>query len=231
MLLIPLIFIWSRAPMKYGIPARTAILATFVLGVTTISIRSQLPGLESLVVAADNWDEELAPQTNEPPKSTTRARLREGTRIAPSIGRFSRSGRRWIFEQEAPSPQNEGGKPAAVVRAEELGPASPDAARSADPQRDSALPADAPPDSAALQLRVLENLALQRVSDAIAQDSNDVRWIVTGIVTEFSGENWLLLSTVFRAPSTPGSTKHSAADAPTLATAPSSGDSAAITPL
>jgi len=53
----------------------------------------------------------------------------------------------------------------------------------------------------ATKYQVLENLALQRIVDAVSQDPNDLRWTTTGVITEFGGENWLLLSTVFRAPS------------------------------
>lgn len=48
----------------------------------------------------------------------------------------------------------------------------------------------------------LENLALERVLQAVRADSGDKRWLVTGQVTEYRGRNFLLLERVSRAPRT-----------------------------
>jgi len=47
---------------------------------------------------------------------------------------------------------------------------------------------------------VIENLMLQRVADAVEADSNELRWTITGLITEFRDENRLLLTTIQRAP-------------------------------
>jgi hypothetical protein len=39
----------------------------------------------------------------------------------------------------------------------------------------------------------LENLNLERVAQTIAQNPDDLEWRVTGLVTEFRGENYLLI--------------------------------------
>lgn len=39
----------------------------------------------------------------------------------------------------------------------------------------------------------LENLALQRISQLVGGDFNDVDWIVSGLVTEYQGANYLLI--------------------------------------
>ncbi len=39
----------------------------------------------------------------------------------------------------------------------------------------------------------LENLALQRISQLVGGDFNDVEWIVSGLVTEYQGANYLLI--------------------------------------
>ncbi|MEZ6135032.1 MAG: hypothetical protein R3C53_09005 [Pirellulaceae bacterium] len=44
----------------------------------------------------------------------------------------------------------------------------------------------------------LENLAAQRILQAVSDDSNDKGWIVTGSVTEFQGRNFILLERVTR---------------------------------
>lgn len=49
-------------------------------------------------------------------------------------------------------------------------------------------------------LEALENLALERVVQAVRADSSDKRWLVTGQVTEYRGRNFILLERVSRAP-------------------------------
>lgn len=49
----------------------------------------------------------------------------------------------------------------------------------------------------------LENLALERVLQAVRADSGDKRWLVTGQATEYRGRNYILLERVSRAPRTP----------------------------
>ena len=39
----------------------------------------------------------------------------------------------------------------------------------------------------------LENLALQRISQLVGGEFNDVEWIVSGLVTEYQGANYLLI--------------------------------------
>lgn len=49
-------------------------------------------------------------------------------------------------------------------------------------------------------LEALENLALERVVQAVRADASDKRWLVTGQVTEYRGRNYILLERVSRAP-------------------------------
>ncbi|MCC6508314.1 MAG: hypothetical protein IT423_04355 [Pirellulaceae bacterium] len=51
-------------------------------------------------------------------------------------------------------------------------------------------------------LEALENLALERILQAVRADSQDKRWLVTGQVTEYRGRNYILLERVSRAPRT-----------------------------
>jgi hypothetical protein len=46
----------------------------------------------------------------------------------------------------------------------------------------------------------LENLALERILQAVRADSGDKRWMVTGQATEYRGRNYILLERVSRAP-------------------------------
>ena len=48
----------------------------------------------------------------------------------------------------------------------------------------------------------LENLALERVLQAVRADSGDKRWLVTGQATEYRGRNYILLERASRAPRT-----------------------------
>lgn len=89
-------------------------------------------------------------------------------------------GRRWTFEAEK---------------------VAPDPVVESKVDNDVTLTTSTSADEGPRRFRLLENLALQRVVDSITQDSSDVRWTITGVLTEFEGENWLLLATVLRAPS------------------------------
>ena len=53
-------------------------------------------------------------------------------------------------------------------------------------------------DSSNRAFRCLENLMLQRVHQVIGDEPNETAWIVNGKVTEFRGENFLLIETIRR---------------------------------
>lgn len=183
MIIRPLILRWSDGLMRYGLPTKLVILVCFGLGAGSITMEWRLPGVHSVVMATENWDADSSPGIDEPRSTGSGPRLREGTRLASSVGRFSRSGRRWLFEQDSAQAEPSD-KPAAEAQsAAAVNPAT------------QLLPP--------VRFRVLENLALQRVANSIVQDPSDVRWSVSGVITEFDGENWLLLSTVYRAPGGP----------------------------
>ena len=48
------------------------------------------------------------------------------------------------------------------------------------------------------QFPALENLALERIARAINESSDDLQWSVSGIVTEFRGQNYLLVTRAIR---------------------------------
>lgn len=48
--------------------------------------------------------------------------------------------------------------------------------------------------------RCLENLMLQRVFQSVRDDDRDNNWIVQGHITEYLGDNYLLIDRVVRAP-------------------------------
>jgi hypothetical protein len=50
------------------------------------------------------------------------------------------------------------------------------------------------PDGASDSLRVLENLALERVGRIIAEGRGAQAWVVSGQITEYKGANYLLLT-------------------------------------
>lgn len=47
--------------------------------------------------------------------------------------------------------------------------------------------------------RLLENQSLERICRAVAEDPQDTRWKVSGVLTEFMDENYLLLDRTQRA--------------------------------
>lgn len=57
-------------------------------------------------------------------------------------------------------------------------------------ERVNFLPDDKSPES----IRVLENLALERVSNGLIDPRSSNRWIVSGTVTEYRGNNYLLIT-------------------------------------
>jgi hypothetical protein len=187
-ILLPLLFIWSRAPMRYGAMSKSLILGCFSFAALTIWSGGSFIEPVNRVLASDNWDAEEG-EIEDPRGDGSLPRVREGTRIGATKGKFSRVGRRWIFEIELESQASD---PAMNANAPS---STPDPTSSTSYGNKSANA-----DQTKLRYRVLENLTLQRVVDAIAQDPNDVRWTASGVLTEFEGENWLLLSTVFRAP-------------------------------
>jgi len=169
--------------MRYRLRLSSAILlAGFGLFLADAEVGSRLPGILPNALAAESVKGESSSEIDGQRAIITRPRLREGSRIGSTIGRFSRAGRRWIFEVEPTSAKNEDAEalPSTSALSEQPAPQEP---------------------MMATKYQVLENLALQRIVDSVSQDPNDLRWTVTGAFTEFSGENWLLLSTVFRAPS------------------------------
>jgi hypothetical protein len=121
-----------------------------------------------------------------------KARLREGSRIAPTVGRFIRSDNQWFFQPETP-----------------LGIAKPIAENVSKSIAGDDYPVSEgvgetsttkPNPASMVRLLVLENLALQRVVQTITQDPSDDRWSISGVVTEYFGENRVLISTAARAP-------------------------------
>lgn len=114
--------------------------------------------------------------------------LREGSRIPATEGRLIVIGRRWAFvsgEQPA-APASASGELHAGVA---TGPGGGDTpARGSDETQLSRLP----------QMLVVENLTLQRMLDASPPGQTESRWIVTGEVTEFRGENRLWIRTAQR---------------------------------
>jgi len=158
---------------------RVIVLAGVALCASLILCGTRLPLGLPAAMAIDSRNGDSSSQIEDQRTVITPPRLREGSRIGSTVGRFSRVGRRWAFEVEPIS-------------------AKADEAAALTARSDASLPEDP---LMATKYQVLENLALQRIVDAVSQDPNDLRWTATGVITEFSGENWLLLSTVFRAPS------------------------------
>ncbi len=170
MLLLPLVLIWSRDPMRYGCGSRWLILV-FAVAMAFLPTHVDRGG-QAATRAAEGFREDDLSDGEDFEASSDQARLREGSKLGNIGGRFSRIGRRWIFEFQSPSDEIANGS---AIRASGT-------------------------ENAALwrRYRVLENLSLQRVAESISQDSTDIYWAVTGTFTEFYGENWLLLSSVTR---------------------------------
>ena len=114
---------------------------------------------------------QASPTPTGPPQGSPT--IREGTLIPPTTGKFVIVGRRWSFVPEHASPGRGHGEQAT--------------------EKSSAGTAIGFP------ILMVENLLLQRVVEAIRDDTIADRWSVTGRVTEFFGENRLILQTARRA--------------------------------
>lgn len=140
--------------------------------------------------------------------SSSAKRLREGTLVPSTVGTFEMIGRRWIFISRAGGVAD----PTNVH-----GPARTESIRSETRVTDDAFFSDgllnrttsltyteATADRRASSvhelpdLLVVENLMLQRIVEAIREDTEDNRWEITGVVTEFFDENRLTILTAKR---------------------------------
>lgn len=183
MVFLPLMLIWLRDPMYFNTPSRWLMVAfAATIGLLAPELASDKKGNQAAAAdlnqSASSNNDPTAPSS---PALDASALLREGTRLTERVGQLSRSDDGWYFTAElADSTKKQETQPASL----ETAPATPPQKRSATPSR----------------IRVLENLALQRVAQMIQQDSSDNRWIINGLVTEFFGENRLLFLIAVRAP-------------------------------
>jgi len=157
--------------MRYGVCTKVVALVVFTIGFHPSTIHPSIDN-GSAALAAEAWRGNDGALGESDHLNATAIRMREGTRIATTTGTFARLGRRWVFEFDATSQVDSG---ETKTTAPSTRPTQP------------------------LRLRVLENLSLQRIVEATTQDATDHRWKITGLVTEFGDENWLLLTTAIRA--------------------------------
>lgn len=178
MLLLPLMLIWVRDPMSFNTASRWC----FVALATIAGVISPIGGIagDRRVDAAEP-PAERSPATGlrpAPAEMPDTPRMREGSRIGPLTGKLYAVDETWWLRIE-------------------------DSTGTSDTELDQGPGQHAPAvldASQPLNIRLLENLALQRIVQAIRHDSTDQYWTVTGTVTEYFGENRLLLRVVTRAP-------------------------------
>lgn len=143
--------------------------------------------------------------------------FREGTGLAPTAGRVMLLGRRWVFVSGDAGEMGALGQPEpamahaagdlprrrrvlAAPKIRTTGPAGRDGgdhlrSSSAAPNSMASSTADG---SSRRQWVLVENLMLQRIVQAIRSDSIDDSWIVTGRITEFFDDNYLILESAKR---------------------------------
>ena len=126
--------------------------------------------------------------------------FREGTSLPSTPGRIVMMGRRWVFVPNTADRRSET-EPNASTEDLPRGRRILSAAKiRRTSQRD-----DEPGDQAATvssgngnQWVLMENLMLQRIVHAVRSDSIDDKWIVTGKITEYFDDNYLLLESAKR---------------------------------
>ncbi len=134
-----------------------------------------LPILVALaVLTGGSLAGELWRLTPSPDETLSRHRLREGTRVSEQLGTVRQRDNRWYFD---PLPVAAGASQASELRSASPGPLPP--------------------------TQLLENLSLQRIVRLIGHDTSDNQWLISGVVTEFFGENQLLIESATRAPAAP----------------------------
>lgn len=218
--LLPLMYFWCRDPLHYPSRIRGSILCLFLFTAAVPSSElSSFGSLSSAAAGESDWE----PNSTDPEDGALgapRSRMREGTRIGSTTGKFYRNGRRWVFEFALPTEDASGAlnhssqqnvkevREVVTTTNDRLTSSTTTITSTSSTSTTSSATTSAEPDGAGaplptqtVRLRVLENLALQRVVSAITEDSNDVHWTITGTVTEFGNENWLLLTTILRSPS------------------------------
>lgn len=192
MLLLPLLLFWVRKPMHFSSNVRI-ILATIAAPCMIVSpLEMVLDQRATSVSAADRGTPAgLQPSDMRAVQKSSKQQrqsfiVREGTRIPPTPGHIVKIGSRWAFTPLTASDLSE---------STSEGQDTPSA-------KDAELLAaliEKKPAMDLPQMLLIENLTLQRVVSAVRADSADRLWNVTGEVTEYSGENRLMLRTAQRA--------------------------------
>ena len=192
MLLLPLLLFWARKPMHF--PSNVRLILAAIAGPCMIAIPLAvlLDQRSNSVFAADGvappglkaTDIRATPGTSK--RQHQDFIVREGTRIPPTPGHIVKIGSRWAFTP---------------LTAEDLRQSATEGlgAPSAKEAELLATLMEKKPAMALPQMLLIENLTLQRIVTAVRADSADRLWEVTGEVTEYTGENRLMLRTAQRA--------------------------------
>lgn len=209
-MMIPLLVLWwAKAPMRFA-NGRYRINILRTLAAATVWWSLFPPHVAIRPAMADNaaiTDElasgdrpsvagnSLAAEPFGGDRAAKMIRHREGTHLHAAAGKIFRSGRRWMFrtdrnDRPAMDQNKVGGSGAGGSGA---------AKRSAEPATAAMEKrTDNANDPAAGAIPLTENLMLQRIVDAIAEDKSDVHWTVSGDWTEFADRNFLTLRSVIR---------------------------------
>lgn len=197
MLLLPIVILWwAKSPMRFASGR-----ARHVICLTSLSAIALVAMTTSSMALADeqrNREDAAAVIRTGTPKS-----LREGTLVPATVGQIVMIGRRWAF-----IPQTVDATPADdIVRlgisssGGELAPSREDFRSLFSPvmlvsTSDPTVASKPQPSTRTLILN--ENLALQRVVEALRADSSDDRWIISGEITEYFNENRMTIRTAQR---------------------------------
>jgi hypothetical protein len=227
MFLLPLILWWAHAPLRIaqgklrvsitftvlGAIAITAVLSRPCTAADRDDSAQQAGGSKEPTI--DSPEEQHHLTTQEP---SERIVLREGSAIPPTPGRIVMLGRRWAFvtkgvEKDLPQELTNGDpmkkstvvsflaspsrKPAPLGMNSALTDQKAPNTRLISALAPAITEQQAPPDLP--QVLLVENLMLERIVEAIRADASDDRWSISGEVTEFFGENRLIIRTAQRA--------------------------------
>jgi hypothetical protein len=195
MIFLPLMLIWLRDPMYFNTPSRWAMVVYAVtVGVLATESGPLNPGDRFATAADADFSGEGAngrssglgvrPDRSSVPSGSS-SLMREGTRFTNRVGQFAATDNVWYFSFIQSGPDNSE-TPKVDPQEETVAPPAPVQSNTSRPTL--------------VRIRVLENLALQRVAQIIKQDPSDNRWMIDAVVTEYFGENRLLVVLAVRAP-------------------------------
>ena len=178
MLLLPVILWWAKSPMRFSLGRSKNVVCMLSLWAFLLAATPMAPTV-------------MAAQPVSDPTVSPDQVIREGTIIPPTEGEVVMLGRRWAFIPRRKIAAND----AATTAVSEP---SPESNLRRFSKRQESQDGEIRRMTGPITLMLSENLMLQRIVESVRSDGADNRWILSGKVTEFFGENRMEIRTAQR---------------------------------